>query len=62
MRCEKRQKKTRMVNRCYEPDRLSPTRMVEAYEKIVPRHVRVLDEWRNETETKQVHEQLLLGG
>ena len=61
MRSEKRQKKTRMVNRKYEPDRLSLTRLADAYEKVVPRYIRILGEWSIETKTKKVHEQDVIG-
>jgi hypothetical protein len=43
MKSEEKSQKTRMVHRRFEPDRLSSTRMADAYEKIVPRSIRVLE-------------------
>ena len=43
MKSEEKSRKTRMVHRRFEPDRLSSTRMADAYEKIVPRSIRVLE-------------------
>jgi hypothetical protein len=62
MASKKCHQKTRVVHRRYEPDRLSPARLAEAYEKVVPRYVRILDEWLNEMETKPDHERLRIGG
>jgi hypothetical protein len=55
------EEKTRMINRKYEPDRLSLTRLADAYEKVVPRYIRILGEWSIETKTKKVHEQDVIG-
>ena len=33
-----------MIHRKYEPDRLSPNRLADAYEKVVPKHIRVIGE------------------
>ena len=55
------EEKTRMVNRTYEPDRLSPIRLADAYEKVVPRYIRILGEWSIETKTKKVHERDVIG-
>ena len=55
-------KKTRMVRHRYEPDRLSPTRLADAYEKVLPRSVQVLGEKQDEMETVRVHEQQVTGG
>jgi hypothetical protein len=54
--------KTRMVRRRYEPDRLSPTRLADAYEKIVPRYIRVLGEKWNEVKAEEFHQQQVMGG
>jgi len=62
MRSEEQPKKTRKINHRYEPDRLSPTRLADAYEKIVPRYIRILGDWPSETKTERVHEQLVIGG
>ena len=62
MRSEEQPKKTRKINRRYEPDRLSPTRLADAYEKIVPRHIRILVDRSSEKKTERVHEQLMIGG
>jgi hypothetical protein len=62
MRREKHPKKTRMVNRRYEPDRLSPTRLADAYEKVVPRYIRILWDGSSEAKTERVHEQQVIGG
>ena len=32
------------VQRTFEPDRLSPDRLASAYERLVPRHIRVTGE------------------
>ena len=61
MRSEEKPKKTRKISRKYEPDRLSLTRLVDAYEKVVPRYIRVLGEWSIETKTKNGHEQDMIG-
>ena len=53
------EEKTRMVNRKYEPDRLSLTRLADAYEKVVPGYI--LGEWSIETKTEKVHEQDVIG-
>jgi len=50
MRSENKPKKTRKINRKYEPDRLSLIRLADAYEKGVPRYIRILGEWLIETE------------
>ena len=55
------EEKTRMINRKYEPDRLSLTRLADAYEKVVPRYIRILGEWSIETKTETVHEQDVMG-
>lgn len=55
------EEKTRMVNRKYEPDRLSLTRLADAYEKVVPGNIRILGEWSIETKTEKVHEQDVIG-
>jgi len=60
MRSEDKPKKTRKINRKYEPDRLSLTRLADAYEKVVPRYIHILGEWSIETE--KVHEQDMVGG
>jgi hypothetical protein len=31
-----------IVHRTYEPNRLSPTIMAQAYSKVVPHHIRIL--------------------
>ena len=61
MRSEEKPKKTRMVNRKYEPDRLSPTRLADAYEKVVPRYIWILGGLSSETKTERVHEQDVIG-
>lgn len=61
MRSEKQPKKTRKINRRYEPDRLSQTRLADAYEKVVPRHIRVIGDWSYEAKTEGVHEQRVIG-
>jgi hypothetical protein len=61
MRSEDKPKKTRKISRRYEPDRLSLTRLADAYEKVVPRYIRILGEWSIETETKTGHEQDVIG-
>ena len=60
MRSEEKTQKTRKIKRRYEPDRLSLTRLADAYEKVVPRYIRILGEWSIETE--KVHEQDMVGG
>ena len=60
MRSEEKNKKTRKISRRYEPDRLSLTRLADAYEKVVPRYIRILGEWSIETE--KVREQDMVGG
>ena len=55
-------KKTRRVRRRFEPDRLSPTRLAEAYEKIVPRYIRVLEVRKIEVKPEQKREQQAIGG
>ena len=60
MRSEEKPKKTQKISRKYEPDRLSLTRLADAYEKVVPRYIRILGEWSIETE--KVHEQDMVGG
>jgi hypothetical protein len=55
------EEKTRMVNRKYEPDRLSLTRLADAYEKVVPGYIRILGEWSIETKTEKVPEQDVMG-
>lgn len=55
-------KKTRRVRRRFEPDRLSPTRLAEAYEKIVPRYIRVLEVRKIEVKSEQAREQPAIGG
>ena len=60
MRSEDKPKETRKINRKYEPDRLSLTRLAEAYEKVVPRYIRILGE--GSIETENVHEQDMVGG
>lgn len=62
MRSEETPKKTRKINRKYEPDRLSPTRLSDAYEKVVPRYIRILWEWSIETEVESDPEQRMIGG
>jgi hypothetical protein len=62
MRSEKRQKKTRMINRKYEPDRLSPTRLADAYEKVVPRSIWILKDWSREAKSDRVDKQQVIGG
>jgi hypothetical protein len=59
MRSEDKPKKTRKISRKYEPDRLSLTRLADAYEKVVPRYIRILGEWS--IETKKGHEQDMIG-
>jgi hypothetical protein len=59
MRSEDKPKKTRKIRRKYEPDRLSQTRLADAYEKVVPRYIRILGEWS--IETKKSHEQDVIG-
>jgi len=59
MKREEQPKKTRMINRRYEPDRLSPTRLADAYEKVVPRYIRILRDWSSEAKTEGVHEQVI---
>jgi hypothetical protein len=54
--------KARGVRRRFEPDRLSPTRLADAYEKIVPRCIRVLGIRMNEAKPEQVHERQAVGG
>jgi hypothetical protein len=61
MRSEKQPKKTRKINRRYEPDRLSQTRLADAYEKVVPRYIRVIGDWSDEAKTEGVHEQRVIG-
>jgi len=61
MRSEEKPKKIRMINRKYEPDRLSLTRLADAYEKVVPRYIRILGDWSIETKTEKVHEQDVIG-
>ena len=61
MRSEEKPKKTRKISRKYEPDRLSLTRLADAYEKVVPRYIRILGEWSIETKTKKGHEQDVIG-
>jgi hypothetical protein len=39
---KKRQKTERRVQRMYEPDRLSVERLIDAYERLVARQVRVI--------------------
>ena len=60
MRSEDKPKKTRKINCKYEPDRLSLTRLADAYEKVVPRYIRILGEWSIGSE--KVHEQDMVGG
>jgi len=55
-------KKNRRVRRRFEPDRLSPTRLAEAYEKIVPRYIRVLEVRKIEVWPEQAQEQQVIGG
>jgi hypothetical protein len=55
-------KKARRVRRRFEPDRLSPTRLADAYEKIVPRYICVLEARMNEAELEQVQERQAIGG
>jgi len=55
-------KKTRRVRRRFEPDRLSPTRLVDAYEKIIPRYIRVLEARKIEVKSEQTREQPAIGG
>jgi hypothetical protein len=62
MRSEEKPKKARKISRRYEPDRLSLTRLADAYEKVVPRYIRILGEWSIETKTEKVHEQDVIGG
>jgi len=62
MRCADHPKKTRTVRRRYDPDRLSPRRLADAYEKVIPRHIRVLREKSSEMKTERVHEQQVIGG
>jgi hypothetical protein len=61
MRSEEKSRKTRKISRKYEPDRLSLTRLADAYEKVVPRYIRILGEWSIETKTEKVHEQEVIG-
>ena len=62
MRRKEQPQKTRMINRRYEPDRLSPTRLADAYEKVVPRYIRILGDWSREAKTERVREQQVIGG
>jgi hypothetical protein len=55
-------RKTRRVRRRFEPDRLSPTRLVDAYEKIIPRYIRVLEVRKIEVKSEQAREQPAIGG
>jgi hypothetical protein len=55
-------KKTRIVRRRYEPDRMSLRRLADAYEKIVPRYIRVLGEELYEMKTERKHQQQVNGG
>jgi len=57
-----RPKKTRRVSRRFEPDRLSPTRLADAYERIIPRYIRVLEVRMNEVRSEQGQEQQAMGG
>jgi len=62
MKREEQPKKTQMINRRYEPDRLSPTRLADAYEKVVPRYIWILGDWSGEAKPERVHEQQVIGG
>ena len=62
MRGADHRKKTWTVSRRYEPDRLSTTRLADAYEKVVPRYIRVLEQKASEMKTESVHEQQVIGG
>jgi hypothetical protein len=62
MRSEEKPQKTRKISRRYEPDRLSLKRLADAYEKVVPRYIRILGEWSIDTKTEKVHEQDVNGG
>ena len=62
MRREEQPQKARMINRRYEPDRLSPTRLADAYAKVVPRYIRILGGGSSKAKTKRVHEQPVIGG
>jgi hypothetical protein len=55
-------KKARRVSRRFEPDRLSPMRLADAYEKIVPRNIRVLEVRMNEVRPERVQERPAMGG
>jgi len=62
MRGANHPKKTRMVSRRYEPDRLSPIRLADAYEKLVPRCIRVLEDKSSVAKTERVDECQVVGG
>lgn len=62
MRGAEHPNKTRTVSRRYEPDRLSPMRLTDAYEKVVPQYIRVLGGKSSAMKTERVHEQQVIGG
>lgn len=37
------QKKELVIHREFESDRLSPNRLADAYEKVIPKHIRVCE-------------------
>lgn len=55
-------KNARRVRRRFEPDRLSPTRIADAYEKIVPRNIHVFGISKKAAKFEQVHKQPVIGG
>lgn len=44
MKRKEHREKQRTIHRKFEPDRLSPTRLADAYEQVVPKRIRVLEE------------------
>lgn len=50
-----------MIHREYIPDRLSPRRLADAYEKVVPKHIRVVARVMEEIKVR-AYEQWTRGG
>ena len=62
MNSEEKSQKTRMVHRRFEPDRLSSTRIADAYEKIVPRSIRIQEIRTQVAEHEWVLRRAAIGG
>ena len=62
MRDTRYPKKARRIKHRFEPDRLSPTRLADAYEIILPRSIRIFDVNTNETVPERIFKPQTVGG